>query len=134
MDVVASFSTELGNGDPSPAVGIAQEYFDGTPVVLNTPSIQTNFSPACLAYWTQVYLDIAALQNAAGLSLTCSPAKCSGGTFRHEHQHAVLRCLYSATIHCYLWGTHARILTNTADPASYPNEVAFLPMLIGAYT
>ena len=26
------------------------------------------------------------------------------------------------------------ILTNTADPASYPNEVAFLPMLIGAYT
>jgi hypothetical protein len=67
MDAVAAFSTELMNGDPSAQVGIAQRYPDGTAVVLNTPAIQTNFSPVSLAFWKQVYLDMAQIQSAAGL-------------------------------------------------------------------
>ncbi len=62
LDCVAAFSTELMNGDPSAETGIAQRYPDNTAVVLNTPSIQTNFSPAAVAYWKQVYLDMAQLQ------------------------------------------------------------------------
>jgi hypothetical protein len=135
MDVVASFSTELGNGDPSPAVGIAQEYFDGTPVVLNTPSIQTNFSPACLAYWTQVYLDIAALQSAAGLVPYLQSGEVQWWYFSSTNISMPFYDAYTQQQFTATYGVPMQeILTNTADPASYPNEVAFLPMLIGAYT
>lgn len=68
MDCVASFSMELGNGDPSPTAGIVQQYPDSTAVVLNTPSVQTNFSPSSLNYWKQAYLDMAQLQANAGMT------------------------------------------------------------------
>ena len=61
IEVTVSFSTELGNGDPSTAAGIAQRYPDGSPCMVNTPALQTNFSPASLAYWQQVYLEMANL-------------------------------------------------------------------------
>jgi hypothetical protein len=48
LDAVASFSTELGNGEPALKAGIAQRYPDGTPVTLNTPALQTNFSITAL--------------------------------------------------------------------------------------
>ena len=135
MDVVASFSTELGNGDPSAAVGIAQEYFDGTPVVLNTPSIQTNFSPTCIAYWTQAYLDIAGLQRAAGLVPYLQSGEVQWWYFSTAGVSMPFYDAYTQQQFTATYGVPMReILTNTADPASYPNEVAFLPMLIGAYT
>jgi hypothetical protein len=135
MDVVASFSTELGNGDPANSVGIAQEYFNGLPVVLNTPSIQTNFSPTCLNYWTQVYLEIAALESAAGLVPYLQSGEVQWWYFSTA---GVSMPFYDAYTQQQFTATYGvamqEILTNTADPASYPNEVAFLPMLIGAYT
>ncbi len=66
FDVTASFSMELGNGDPSTAAGIAQRYPDGTAVVVSTPSLQTNFSPTSAAFWQQVYLDMATVMNCRG--------------------------------------------------------------------
>lgn len=135
MDVVASFSTELGNGDPSSAVGIAQEYFNGTPVVLNTPSIQTNFSPTCLTYWTQVYLDIAALQSAAGLVPYLQSGEVQWWYFSSTNVSMPFYDAYTQQQFTATYGVPMQdILTNTANPASYPNEVAFLPLLIGAYT
>jgi len=135
MDVVASFSTELGNGDPAASVGIAQEYFDGTPVVLNTPSIQTNFSPTCIAYWTQVYLDIAALQNSAGLVPYLQSGEVQWWYFSTAGVSMPFYDAYTQQQFSATYGVPMQeILTNTADPSSYPNEVAFLPMLIGAYT
>src|ERR1019366_6898441 len=41
IEVTASFSTELGNGDPSAAAGVAQCYPDGSPCRVNTPALQT---------------------------------------------------------------------------------------------
>ncbi len=67
IDGVASFSTELGNGDPNVSAGLAQRMVHGAPIVVNTPAVQTNFSLASTAFWTQVYQTTAALQVAAGM-------------------------------------------------------------------
>src|SRR5205823_7368397 len=66
IDVAAAFSMELQHGDPDPAAGIAQRYHDGSAVQLSTPALQTNFSPTSVAYWKQVYLDMADLMAQAG--------------------------------------------------------------------
>ena len=66
IDAVASFSMELGNGDTSAAAGIAQRYPSQAAVWLNTPSLQTNFSPVSTAFWQQVYQDMAGILNAGG--------------------------------------------------------------------
>ncbi|MEZ5395411.1 MAG: hypothetical protein R2724_21700 [Bryobacterales bacterium] len=68
LESTAAFSTELSHGDPSAAAGIAQRYPDGSAVLLNTPAIQTNFSPTAIDYWKQVYLEMAQLQAEAGVT------------------------------------------------------------------
>ena len=82
IDVTAAFSMELQHGDPSPEAGIAQRYPDGSPVLLNTPALQTNFSPVSLAFWRQVYLDMANLLAQSGRNRFCNSARCSGGISR----------------------------------------------------
>src|SRR5206468_495179 len=67
MDGVAAFSTELRHGDPSPEAGIAQRYPSLEPVTLNTPAIQTNFSPTSLAFWKNVHREMATVMQEAGL-------------------------------------------------------------------
>lgn len=67
IEVTAAYSTELSHGDPSAAAGIAQRHPDGSPVLLNTPAVQTNFSPVSIQYWRDVYLEMAALQVQAGV-------------------------------------------------------------------
>jgi hypothetical protein len=139
LDVVAAFSTEMLNADPSSEVGIAQRYLDGTPVVLNTPAIQTNFSPVSLAFWKQTYLDMAGLQNAAGLVPYLQSGEVQwwyfpklkgttavGMTFYDDYTQQEFQSRYGAAMQS--------ILSNTEDPSNYPNEVSFLPTLIGAYT
>ena len=42
---------------------------------VNTPALQTNFSPQSTAFWAQVYLDMADLMNAADLLLIPSDAE-----------------------------------------------------------
>ena len=66
IEVTAAFSMELQHGDPSSEAGIAQRYPSQNPVLLNTPAIQTNFSPASTAFWQQAYLDLARLLSEAG--------------------------------------------------------------------
>ncbi len=143
IDVVAAFSTELGNGDPSEQAGIAQRRWDGTPVIVNTPATQTNFSPASLTFWTQVYLDMAALQYAAGVI----PYLCSGEVqwwyypynnpsdskelpvsmpFYDDYTKQQFLAKYGVSIQ--------EIVDSTVNPTSFPNEAAFLPALIGTYT
>jgi hypothetical protein len=139
LDAVASFSTELGNGESALSAGIAQRYPDGTPVTLNTPALQTNFSTTALTYWKQVYLDMAGLQQTAGLVPYLQsgevqwwyfqkdyPARGGGMTFYDDYTKQQFLLQYGVSMQT--------ILDNTADPAAYPNEAAFLPTLIGAYT
>ena len=68
IDAAASFSMELENGDPSRSAGIAQVGPAGDPILLPTPSLQTNFSPTSLAFWKEVYAEMAGIQAAAGLT------------------------------------------------------------------
>src|SRR6185437_13672255 len=68
LDVVAAFSTELAHVDPTSAAGMSQCYWDGTPVLLNTPAVQTNFSANSLSFWQGVYVSMAGLQADAGLT------------------------------------------------------------------
>lgn len=145
IDAVASFSTELMNGDPSEQVGIAQRYPDNTPVVLSTPSIQTNFSPTCLAYWTQAYLDMATLQSNAGMTPYLQSGEVQWWYFQKQVWDATTGTnvnvgmpFYDAYTEQQFQDTYGVpmqvILSNDVDPSAYPNETAFLPTLIGAYT
>jgi hypothetical protein len=68
IGVTTSFSMELRHGDDSLAAGIAQRYPNGDAAWLNTPALQTNFSPASTAFWKQVYLDMAGVMADAGVT------------------------------------------------------------------
>src|SRR5260370_31183692 len=85
IDVAAAFSLELQHGDPDPAAGIAQRYNDGQPVQLNTPALQTNFSPTSLAFWKQVHLDMAGVMTSAGCVPYLQFRECSWGVFTPDH-------------------------------------------------
>jgi hypothetical protein len=140
-DVTASFSMELGNGDPSTDAGIAQRYPDQTAVLLNTPSLQTNFSPTSATFWQEVYLEMAAVMNTAGLTpylqfgevqwwyfpnVTTITGGVSGMGFYDAYTTSTFQAQYGQPM--------AVITSNTVDPASVPQEAAFLPGLIGSFT
>jgi hypothetical protein len=143
ISAATAFSMELGNGDSSVTAGIAQRSPDGTPVLVSTPATQTNFSPASLAYWQQVYLDMATLMNAAGLAPylqfgevqwwyfpgeTADPVTWAHGgmTFYDPYTTSAFQAQYGRAMHVFL--------TNSDDPAPYPQESAFLPGVIGSFT
>ena len=147
IKVTASFSTELGNGDPSQAAGIAQRYPDGSATMVNTPALQTNFSPASLAFWQQVYLDMANLMAAAGVQpylqfgevqwwYFCPPTDPAKGNwtpianggmpFYDAYTTAAFQSQYGQSMH---------VFTDPSNvPTAYPQESAFLPGLIGQFT
>jgi hypothetical protein len=140
IDSTASFSMELGNGDPSATVGIAQVGPAGDPILLPTPSLQTNFSPTSLAFWQEAYLEMAGLQAAAALQPFLQFGEVQWWYFASDGEgHA-----FSGMPFYDAWNQSqflaefgvamAVITTNLVDPASYPNEVAYLPGVIGAFT
>ncbi len=135
LDCVAAFSTELMNGDPTPSAGLVQLYPDGTPVVLNTPSIQTNFSPVALNYWKQAYLDMAGLQATAGLTPYLQsgevqwwyfPKQGVGMTFYDTYTQQQYQAQFNASLPVFV--------DNLQDPTQHPQACAFLANLIGSYT
>ncbi len=143
IDVAAAFSMELGNGDPSTGAGIAQRFPDGQPVLVTTPALQTNFSPASLAYWKQVYLDMAQIMNDAQVTPylqfgevqwwyfpgeTQNPATWTHGgmTFYDDYTTSTFQSQYGRAMHVFA--------DNAESPAPYPEESAFLPGLIGSFT
>jgi hypothetical protein len=134
LDCVAAFSTELGNGDPSAAAGIVQRYPDATAVVLNTPAVQTNFSPTALTYWKQVYLDMAQLQTVAAMVPYLQSGEVQWWYFANPSGMPFYDA-YSQQQFAAKYGNAMQVIaSNAADPARYANECAFLPSLIGAYT
>ncbi len=141
FDATASFSMELGNGDPSVGAGIAQRYPDQTPALLNTPSLQTNFSPTSATFWQQVYLDMATVMNAAGLTpylqfgevqwwyfpnVTSISGAVSGMAFYDAYTTSTFQTEFGRAM--------TVITSNTVDPTTIPQEAAFLPGLIGSFT
>jgi hypothetical protein len=140
IDVIASFSTELGNGDSSVAAGIGQRYPDNSPVLVNTPALQTNFSLVSRAYWQEVYLGMAGLQSQAGLVPYLQFGEVQWWYFPETDQdgNAIGMPFYDAyttsTFLAQYGHAMAVILNSSVDPATIPDEAAFLPGLIGQHT
>lgn len=147
IDMAASFSMELGNGDPSDSIGIAQRGPAGDPILLPTPSLQTNFSPTSLAFWQAVYAEMAAIQATAGLtpflqfgevqwwyfptngfpsSDIADYVSFSGMPFYDSWAQSQFLLGYGRAM--------ATFLTNTEDPAAYPDEITFLRTVLGNFT
>jgi hypothetical protein len=140
IDAAASFSMELQHGDPSAAAGIAQVGPAGDPILLPTPSLQTNFSPTSLAFWKVVCQEMAAIQAAAGLTPYLQFGEVqwwyfpndglgtnfSGMPFYDAWNLATFAALYGHPM--------ATLTVNTVDPAAYPDEAAYLPTVIGNFT
>lgn len=146
IDVAAAFSTELQHGDPSAGAGIAQMGPAGDPFVLPTPALQTNFSPASLNFWKEVYADMAALEAAAGLVPYLQFGEVQWWYFPHNGYPAghLLRVDFSGMPFYDAWSqsefqalyghSMAVITTNTPDPVDYPDEAEYLAAAIGNFT
>ena len=135
IDVTSAFSMELQHGDPSPTAGIAQQYPSGAAVQLNTPALQTNFSPTSLKFWKEVFREMAGIHSEAGLQPYLQfgevqwwyfPYDGSGMPFYDAYTQSEFQAAYGRAM--------ATIPNHQADPAQYPDEVEFLPTLIGAFT
>jgi hypothetical protein len=126
---------ELQHGDPSPAAGIAQRYPSGNAVLLNTPALQTNFSPTSLEFWKQAYLDLATLMSDAGQTPYLQfgevqwwyfPDDASGMPYYDEYTTTTFEATYSRPM---------QVFTNSnVSPSLYPEETEFLSGLIGSFT
>ena len=130
----AAFSMELGNGDDSAAAGIAQRGPDGAAVWVNTPALQTNFSPASLAFWKQAYFDMAALMSQAGVQ----PFLQFGETQWWYFPSAAGMSFYDAYTMATFQSANGRpmavIADRVADPSQYPDECSLLSSLVGQFT
>jgi hypothetical protein len=135
FDATASFSMELGNGDPSTAAGIAQVYPDGVAVIVSTPALQTNFSPTSAAFWQQVYLDMATVLTAAGLTPYLQFGEVQWWYFPDDGSGMPFYDAYTTSTFQAQYGQPMAVITsNTVDPTTVPQEAVFLPGLIGSFT
>jgi hypothetical protein len=140
IDMAASFSMELGNGDPSSSVGIAQMGPAGDPILLPTPSLQTNFSPTSLAFWQEAYAEIAGIQATAGLQPFLQFGEVQWWYFPNNGAGVPYSGMpfYDAWNQSTFESEYGRAMTvfttNTVDPTAYPDESAYLPAVIGNFT
>lgn len=135
LECTAAFSMELQHGDPSIEAGIAQRYPSGDPVLLNTPALQTNFSPASTDFWKEVYAEEARTMVEAGLRPYLQfgevqwwyfPQPGSGMPFYDDYTKAEFERRYGRTM--------AVIVSNDADPIVHAAEAAHVASLIGEFT
>jgi hypothetical protein len=134
IDVAAAFSMELQHGDDTIGANLAQRYPNGDPAWLNTPALQTNFGPESTAFWRQAHLDMADVMASVGVQPYLQFgevqwwyfAAASGMPFYDSYTASAFQAAYGRPM--------AVIASEHADPAQYPDECAFLPSLIGAFT
>jgi hypothetical protein len=134
IDVTAAFSMELQHGDDTLEAGIAQRYPDGNAAWLNTPALQTNFSPASTIFWRQVYADMAQVMVEAGVRPYLQFGEvqwwyfpnASGLPFYDSYTKSTFQARYGRPIRT--------IVNQSQSPASFPEEMVHLPELIGQFT
>ncbi len=134
IEAVAAFSTELSHADSSLAAGLAQRYPDGTPVLVNTPAVQTNFSTTSLDFWKQIYLEMAQMQSEALVTPYLQFGEVqwwyfpgpSGMTFYDDYSKTEFQNQHGRAMHVFT--------SNDDSPDPFPEEKAFLPGLIGSFT
>lgn len=135
LEVVAAFSMELQHGDASAEAGLAQRYPSGKAVWLSTPALQTNFSPASVGFWREVYREMAELMASVGLRPYLQfgevqwwyfPSDGSGMPFYDEYTQARFQEAY---------GRPMRVISGPdEDPSEYQEEVLLLRQLLGEFT
>lgn len=133
IDAAAAFSMELRHGDDSLAAGIAQRYIDG-PCWLNTPALQTNFSPASTAFWKQIYLDMADVMASAGVTPYLQFGEVQWWYFADTRSMPFYDDYTKSAFQTAYGRPMGTIASQGVDPSAYPQECAFLPGLIGAFT
>ncbi|MBL8292381.1 MAG: hypothetical protein JNN08_11125 [Bryobacterales bacterium] len=135
IEVTAAFSMELQHGDDSREAGIAQRYPNGDAAWLNTPALQTNFSPASKAFWREVYADMATVMSEAGVQPYLQfgevqwwyfPKAGSGMPFYDDYTKQRFEAAYGRPM--------GIITSDHTDPGMFPDEVQLLPALIGEFT
>ncbi len=135
MDAVAAFSTELQHGDPSADAGIAQRYPSGNAVTLNTPAIQTNFSPASSAFWKYVHLEMATVMQEAGVQPYLQFGEVQWWYFPDDGSGLPFYDAYTKQRFLTEFGRAIDVITNSSVlPSAYPDEADLLPRLIGEFT
>lgn len=135
IDVASAFSMELQHGDTSLAAGIAQRYPSGAAVELNTPAIQTNFSPVSGNFWKQVYLEMAAEMAVAGGTPFLQFGEVQWWYFAYDPSGLPFHDDYTKAQFQGLYGFPLRAIPDGGvNPSAYPEEAAFLPTLIAAFT
>ena len=134
IDATVSFSMELQNGDDSPQANLAQRYPNGDAVWVNTPALQTNFSPASTAFWQEVYLEMADLMTTAGIQPYLQFGEVQWWYFAADSGMPFYDSYTTSTFQSRYGRPMATILSQNADPGAYPGECTFLPELIGEFT
>lgn len=135
IEVTSAFSMELQHGDDRLSTGIAQRYPSGNPVWLNTPALQTNFSPESTNYWKQVHLDMAQVMFEAGITPYMQFGEVQWWYFPYDGSGMPF---YDAYTMAAFQAAHGRplpvIASGDVDPALFPQEALFLAQLIGTFT
>jgi hypothetical protein len=140
LGMTAAFSLELQHGDTSPEAGIAQRYSTGEPCLLNTPALQTNFSPASKAYWEKVHLEMAGIMVEAGYPPYLQFGEVQWWYFPNmvPWMPAISMPYYDEYTKNQFQSVHGFPMRFIADhhvnPQLFPEEAAFLPSLIGQFT
>jgi hypothetical protein len=130
-----AFSMELGHGDGSTETGIAQRYPSGNAVMLNTPALQTNFSPTSAAFWKQAYLDLATLMHDAGQTPYLQFGEVQWWYFPDDGSGMPYYDAYTTSTFAATYSRAMQVFTNSnVSPLACPQEAQFLPGLIGAFT
>lgn len=134
LEAVSAFSMELQHGDFTEEAGIAQRYPDGAPVLLNTPALQTNFSPTSRAFWREVYREMAGMMKEAGLAPYLQFGEVQWWYFPNEsgmpYYDTFTRIAFEAK-----HGRQLRLIRDgNASPEQYPEEATFLAELVGEFT
>lgn len=135
IEATAAFSMELQHGDLSTTTGIVQRYPSGNPVILSTPAMQSNFSPASQAFWQQVYADMAQVMTESGQTPYLQFGEVQWWYFSYDGSGLPFYDAYTTSQFAATYGrAMAAITSNLLQPKDYPQEAAFLASLVGSFT
>jgi hypothetical protein len=124
---------ELRHGDDRPEAGIAQRY-PHQACLLNTPALQTNFGPESTLFWKQVYRDMAAVMEEAGATPYLQFGEVQWWYFADSEGMPFYDAYTQSQFAAEYQTVMRTIPSEQSDPAAFPEEVEFLPRLIGEFT
>jgi hypothetical protein len=135
VDATCAFSLELQHGDPSLEAGLVQRYPSGNAVQLNTPAVQTNFSPISVAYWKEVYREMAGIMTGAGIVPYLQFGEVQWWYFPYDGSGMPFYDEYAKSEFQTQYGFPMRVIVDgDVDPELYPEEASFLQNMIGNFT